>query len=544
MKNNFNILEISVSNHYSKHNKNKVLRRSEKPNDINYSINNISYQSNNSSRLRISTPVNSIQSIKNIKSTKIKINQDSYLSPVSSSKCQISYLNHFNNNSIYYSNNKKENLNSKFKDTKLNTELKTVKNRLIFSANKLANTHKIKNVVEIQKNKSRIVRQKIMEDSKNNNQSIEHKKTNFISSYNFLQNYNTETNNNNKNLQTCKKPETTKKKLLKILSKKNLFNSEKSEKVIVSRSPNHIRKITIFTTNRKQKSLNIPEIINPDEFIKLKKIGEGSFGKIFKAKWIKNNQNYAMKEMHFQTEDNFLFLQKKMKLIVDLEKKSKCDGIIKIYGYSQLKKKKDYYFYEIMELAQWDWEQEINIRKKLKKYYSEKELFSITKQLIKTLSFLQKNHITHRDIKLQNILLVNNKYKICDFGESRTLNQKGIIVQPIRGSELYMSPILFSGLNQKLSHVTHNTYKSDIFSLGMCILFAATLDCNSLYEIREMNNMIKIRNVLMKYLSKKYSSNFIEIILCLLEVKEKKRPDFIQMEKVIDLYENINKIKL
>ena len=544
MKNNFNILEISVSNYYSKHNKNKVLRRSEKPNDINYSVNNISYLSNNSSRLRISTPSSSIQSIKNIKSTKIKINQDSYLSPVSSSKCQISYLNHFNNNSIYYSNNKKENLNSKFKDTKLNTELKTVKNRLIFSAIKLANTHKIKNVVEIQKNKSRIVRQKIMEDSKNNNQSIEHKKTNFISSYNFLQNYNTETNNNNKNLQTCKKPETTKKKLLKILSKKNLFNSEKSEKVIVSRSPNHIRKITIFTTNRKQKSLNIPEIINPDEFIKLKKIGEGSFGKIFKAKWIKNNQNYAMKEMHFQTEDNFLFLQKKMKLIMDLEKKSKCDGIIKIYGYSQLKKKKDYYFYEIMELAQWDWEQEINIRKKLKKYYSEKELFSITKQLIKTLSFLQKNHITHRDIKLQNILLVNNKYKICDFGESRTLNQKGIIVQPIRGSELYMSPILFSGLNQKLSHVTHNTYKSDIFSLGMCILFAATLDCNSLYEIREMNNMIKIRNVLMKYLSKKYSSNFIEIILCLLEVKEKKRPDFIQMEKVIDLYENINKIKL
>jgi len=494
--------------------------------------------------LRISTPANSIQSIKNIKSTKIKINQDSYLSPVSSSKCQISYLNHFNNNSIYYSNNKKENLNSKFKDTKLNTELKTVKNRLIFSPNKLANTQKIKNVVEIQKNKSRIVRQKIMEDSKNNNQSIEHKKTNFISSYNFLQNYNTETNNNNKNLQTCKKPETTKKKLLKILSKKNLFNSEKNEKVIVSRSPNHIRKITIFTTNRKQKSINIPEIINPDEFIKHKKIGEGSFGKIFKAKWIKNNQNYAMKEMHFQTEDNFLFLQKKMKLIMDLEKKSKCDGIIKIYGYSQLKKKKDYYFYEIMELAQWDWEQEINIRKKLKKYYSEKELFSITKQLIKTLSFLQKNHITHRDIKLQNILLVNNKYKICDFGESRTLNQKGIIVQPIRGSELYMSPILFSGLNQKLSHVTHNTYKSDIFSLGMCILFAATLDCNSLYEIREMNNMIKIRNVLMKYLSKKYSSNFIEIILCLLEVKEKKRPDFIQMEKVIDLYENINKIKL
>ena len=544
MKTKLNILEISVSKYYSKLNKNKVLRRSEKLNDINYSMNNISYQSNNSSKLRISSPTSSIKSIKNVKNSKMLINQDSYLSPTSSSKCQISYLNQFNNNSIYYSNNKKENTISKFKDAKLNTEIKTVKNRIIFSPNKIANAQNIKNVVEMQKNKTRMLRPKIKEDSKNNNQSIEYKKTNFISSYNFLQSYNTETNNNNKYLQTCKKPETTKKKLLQILSKNNLFNSEKNEKVIISRSPNHMRKITIFATSRKPKNINIPEIINPDEFIKLKKIGEGSFGKIYKAKWIKNNQNYAMKEMHFQTEDNFLFLQKKMKLIMDLEKKSKCDGIIKIYGYSQLKKKKDYYFYEIMELAQWDWEQEINFRKKLKKYYTEKELFSITKQLIKTLSLLQKNHITHRDIKLQNILLVNNKYKICDFGESRTLNQKGIIVQPIRGSELYMSPILFTGLNQKLSHVTHNTYKSDIFSLGMCILFAATLDCNSLYEIREMNNMINIRKVLMKYLSKKYSDNFIEIILCLLEVKEKQRPDFIQMEKVIDLYENMNRIRM
>ena len=251
-----------------------------------------------------------------------------------------------------------------------------------------------------------------------------------------------------------------------------------------------------------------------------------------------------MKEMHFQTEDNFLFLQKKLKLILDLEKKIKCDGLIKIYGYSQLKKKKDFYFYEIMELAECDWEQEINTRKKINEYYTEKELFSITKQLIKTLSLLQKNHITHRDIKLQNILIVNGKYKICDFGESRNLSQKGILVQPIRGSELYMSPILFSGLNKKLLHVTHNTYKSDVFSLGMCILFAASLDYNSLYEIREMSNMNKIRNVLMKYLSNKYSNDFIEILLCLLEVKEKKRTDFIQMEKVIDLYENVNKIIL
>jgi hypothetical protein len=545
MKPNINILEISVSNYHHKLNKNKVLRKSEKQNDINYNKNNISYQINNSNKIRISAPLKGMKSIKNINNTNVYNNLHSHLSPVSTSKIQISYLNHFNNNSIYYSNNKKENLISKFKDKKINTEIKNVKSRLIFSPDKIANNnHNIKNGIELQKNRNMILKHKKIEDSKNNESSFDYKKTNFISSYKFLQNFNSEIKINNQYIQTCKKQETTKKKLIKILSKKNLFNEEKKEKFITSVSPRQIYKVEIINTTRKIKTINIPEIINPDEFIKLKKIGEGSFGKIFKAKWIQNNKNYAMKEMHFQTEDNFIFLQKKLKLSMDFGQKVNCDGLIKIYGYSQLKKKKDFYFYEIMELAQCDWEQEINTRKKSNNHYTEKELFSITKQLIKTLSLLQKNHITHRDIKLQNILLVNDKYKICDFGESRNLNQKGIIVQPVRGSELYMSPILFSGLNKKLMHVTHNTYKSDVFSLGMCILFAATLDCNSLYEIREMSNMKKIRNVLMNYLSKNYSNDFIEILLCLLEVKEKKRPDFIQMEKVIDLYENVNKIRL
>jgi hypothetical protein len=281
-------------------------------------MNNISYKDNNSNNLRISVPIKGIQSIKNIKNSKISINQDSYLSPSSISKVQISYLNHFNNNSIYYSNNKKENLVSKFRDNKLNTEIKSVKNRLIFSPTKITTSINIKNVVELQNNKSILLRPKVTEDSKND-QSIEYQKTNYISSYKYSKNYDTETKMNNQNLQTCKKPETTKKKLLKILSKNNLFNAQNNESRIISRSPRHIYKI-IINTNKTQKSINIPEIINPEEFIKLKKIGEGSFGKIFKAKWIKNNQNFAMKEIHFQTEDNFLFLQKKLKLIMEFEK--------------------------------------------------------------------------------------------------------------------------------------------------------------------------------------------------------------------------------
>ena len=529
MDKNKNIFELKIPDCYDKYNKRKDIKKSVKQNCSCYFLNSFN-------PLIGSLSLKGIKSIKNINNSKKINNQDSNLSP--KSKDIIGYLYQYNNNSIYYSSNKKDDkMISKFGEAKLNTELKNIKNRNIFTSNRLRN---IKNVRELQKSKYIIRNKKIVEDSKNND-SMEVKNNKNISPYMLFPKNNNDTSNNKQYLQTCKKSETAKKKLLNMISQKNLFNEEKKENKI--NSSRNIIKMEIVD-KRKNNSTNNPEKINVEEFKKLKKIGEGSFGKIFKVKWIQNNKNYAMKEMHFQSEDNILYLQKKLKLVMDFEKQTKCEGLIKIYGFSFSKKNKDFYFYEIMELAEGDWEQEINNRKNLKKYYTEKEIFSIIKQLVKTLSTLQQNHVTHRDIKLQNVLIVNDKYKICDFGESRTLTQKGTILQPVRGSELFMSPILFSGLKQKLMHVIHNTYKSDMFSLGMCILFAATLGFDSLYEIREMDNMDDIRNVLNKYLSQHYSKNLIEIILCMLEFKEKKRPDFVQMKKVIDLYENVYKINI
>ena len=536
---NLNSNEISISNYCVKENELKDKNKTEKLIHSKINLNKTSFN-NNCSMVRISLPLKRIKynnNINNINTKKIKINPKIYLSP--NSKSEISYLNHFNNNSIYYSNYKKKNTSSNFRDSKLNTEAKITKMKIIFPEKKIKNTPYM---INFQKTNIKLHRKELIEDSKNND-SIYGKNDNFIPTYRFLPNYNTERSINELSLNTSIKPEITNKKLLKIISKKDIFNSESNTNIMSQ--PKNVKKYKDSTNiKNKIKIQNNPEIINPEEYIKIKKIGEGSFGEIFKVKWIKNNKNYAMKEMRFQNEENLLALQKKLFFINDFGKRTNSKGLIKIYGYTFMKKKNDYYFYEIMELAEKDWEQEIIFRQKYFNYYTEKELFSITKQLIKVLSLLQQNHITHRDIKLQNILLVNNKYKLCDFGESRNLNQKGIIVQPVRGSELYMSPILFLGLNNKLMYVTHNTYKSDMFSLGMCILFAATLDCECLYEIRELNNMNEIRDVLKKYLKKRYSDYFIEILLCMLEVKEKRRPDFIQLEKVISSYENMNIINI
>ena len=271
------------------------------------------------------------------------------------------------------------------------------------------------------------------------------------------------------------------------------------------------------------------------EFTKIKQIGKGTFGKIFSVKWNNNNKKYALKKEVLCDFDLVEKRNNNIKIIHEFCEKTNYKGLIKIYGNLWEKNKKYYNYYELMEIGDTDWEKEIFERTKKREYYTEKELFNIISQLIHTLSLLQKNHITHRDIKPQNILVINGQYKLCDFGELRKMKgQEGIVVQRIRGSELYMSPILFFGLKNDLIQVKHNTYKSDVFSLGMCLLYAACMHFSGTDEIREITDMKLINEVLYKYLSNRYSSKMISFIYMMLETEELLRPDFIQLEEYLN----------
>ena len=166
-------------------------------------------------------------------------------------------------------------------------------------------------------------------------------------------------------------------------------------------------------------------------------------------------------------------------------------------------------------------------------FYTEEELITIMSQIIHTFALLQKNHITHRDIKPQNIMLVKGNFKITDFGNCRILKREGYCVQRIRGSEMYMSPIMFKGLHSKMPQVKHNSYKSDVFSLGMCFLLAAACSYHPLNIIREIYDMNSIYNIAKYYLGNRYSETVLNILFSMLQVEENMRPDFIQLDSFI-----------
>ena len=275
---------------------------------------------------------------------------------------------------------------------------------------------------------------------------------------------------------------------------------------------------------------------NSAEFIIINLIGEGSFGKIYCVQWIKNNQLYAMKKLDIQSEQELNEFKNKVKIVDNLYKNTKNSGFVKIYAdkvvplYNQ---QICYNYYIIMELGERDWEKEIQLRLLHQRYYTEYELYQIIFQLVKTLSIMQQNNITHRDIKPANVLIMKGFYKICDFGEASIISGNGLAIQNVRGSQLFMSPILFYAYNHNVPQVLHNVYKSDVFSFGMCILLAATLSGYTLYDIREILNYKEISKIVINKLSSRYSMNFINLLLQMLQIDENLRMDFVHLENYL-----------
>jgi serine/threonine protein kinase len=274
-------------------------------------------------------------------------------------------------------------------------------------------------------------------------------------------------------------------------------------------------------------------VFNIDNYIIGKQIGDGSFGTIFETTNNKTQMKYALKKIVTSDINNLEKYQKEFEIV----HQSTHPNILDIHGICfRCFDQTTFIIYVLMDLAKYDWEVEINYRKKENKnYYSEKQLIHILKQLSSALLFLQKDKsISHRDIKPENILVFKNDiYKLSDFGEADNDAKTDDRQKTLRGTELYMSPLLHQGLMSDADYIIHNTFKSDVFSLGCCLIIAASLDFEVIGEIRKLQRLYSIKNYLIKLFNKRYSKQFIELLLKMINFNEKERFDFIQLDDYI-----------
>ena len=100
-----------------------------------------------------------------------------------------------------------------------------------------------------------------------------------------------------------------------------------------------------------------------------------------------------------------------------------------------------------------------------------------------------------------------------------------------------MSPLLYKGYKYNQKNVLHNPFKSDVFSLGYCLLYAMCLNLKILEIVRELTTIKSIISNINKFMVKnKYSNQLINIIYKMIEPNEDLRYDFedisMELEKI------------
>ena len=411
------------------------------------------------------------------------------------------------------------------------------------AADKLNNSKRIKKLI-ISSSQSEEKHKKIQKQKTLNERAIYNDKD-----INVKKNNDNETENNIEN--TIKVRPKTKINV-------NLNNNLKNKNNVISLGNKQnegdetkVKKMVKNNTNKNtfKERKKIVKDFNSDDYNILNMLGEGTFSQIFLVENIKTHEKFALKKMTATKMEDLEEKKKEFEFILKLTSENDKLNLVKIFG-TQMKKldKFNLVLYILMEAANSDWETELKNRHYSKDFYTEDQLKNILFSLVQTFAILQKKGISHRDVKPQNILCFGNGvYKITDFGEAKA-NQNSIFekstlkfnfcqdtsVQTIRGTELYMSPILFNALrNSNVEDLQYNAYKSDVFSLGLCFLLSGCLSYRPLSELRDLRDNSKIKVLIEKYFKDRYSKKFVEVINSMLQLDEKDRPDFIELENMI-----------
>ena len=194
------------------------------------------------------------------------------------------------------------------------------------------------------------------------------------------------------------------------------------------------------------------------KFRTIKKLGEGSFGKVYKAEY--NGEYYAMKFEDRTKEQNLLETEATIMSYL----KGPNIPLIKSYGYSG--------DYNILVMQLMDKSLEEIFNKRLK--FSVKTTALLAYQMITVLHYIHDKHIIHRDIKPDNFVMGlkkdNGTLYLLDFGlakkyrSSKTLEQYPYIKKKkLTGTARYASIHALEEMEQ--------SRRDDLESVGYVLMY-------------------------------------------------------------------------
>ena len=202
-----------------------------------------------------------------------------------------------------------------------------------------------------------------------------------------------------------------------------------------------------------------PGTMLQDRYEILEKIGSGGMSEVYKAKCHKLNRLVAIKVLKSEFTSDATFVSK-FKMEAQAAAGLSHPNIVNIYDVVD---EGDIHFI-VMELVEG-----ITLKSYITKkgHLDVKEAIGIAIQVASGIEAAHEQHIIHRDIKPQNMLIsMDGKMKVADFGIARAVSSQTMNAATVVGSVHYISPEQARG--------GYSDERSDLYSLGITMFEMVT----------------------------------------------------------------------
>ncbi|XP_015440615.1 serine/threonine-protein kinase Nek1 isoform X1 [Pteropus alecto] len=211
-----------------------------------------------------------------------------------------------------------------------------------------------------------------------------------------------------------------------------------------------------------------------DKYVRLQKIGEGSFGKAILVKSTEDGKQYVIKEINISRMSNKEREESRREVAVLANMKHP-----NIVQYRESFEENGS-LYIVMDYCEGgDLFKRINAQKGI--LFQEDQILDWFVQICLALKHVHDRKILHRDIKSQNIFLTKDgTIQLGDFGIARVLNSTVELARTCIGTPYYLSPEI-------CENKPYNN-KSDIWALGCVLYEMCTL--KHAFEAGNMKNLV------------------------------------------------------
>uniref|UniRef100_A0A3P9HXM4 non-specific serine/threonine protein kinase n=1 Tax=Oryzias latipes TaxID=8090 RepID=A0A3P9HXM4_ORYLA len=243
----------------------------------------------------------------------------------------------------------------------------------------------------------------------------------------------------------------------------------------------NFRKIFKLGPDKKKKQYeHVHRDANPEEIWEIiGELGDGAFGKVFKAQNKQNGTLAAAKVIDTKSEDEL------EDYMVEIDILASCD-------HPHIVKLLDAFYFEaklwiLIEFCAGGAVDAIMLE--LERPLTEPQIRVVCKQTLEALVYLHERKIIHRDLKAGNILLsLDGEVKLADFGVSakntKTLQRRVSFI----GTPYWMAPEV---VMCETSKDRPYDYKADIWSLGVTLIEMAQVEPPN-HEMNPMRVLLKI----------------------------------------------------